>query len=298
MNWTIIYRDNYSKEVDIAVDLLRKNKITPVIFNFSDFQKMSVDLMLEKLKDFTHAIILDSELLANDNSPFIYGYLYGSKANVYSLKNKWVLNSSESCSVKSYGHLDDLVKDIKDNFKEIKKEDIRSRAWAALFHDGIPFTGDCFASHIARDNRSVCDLFIAAGMSVNQRDGLGTPMLNIAVRNEQVECVNWLFKYNVDIDAVSEDRGYSAVMDAVWKGNTELTELLVKKGANLNFVSRDNQTALVLAVGEGKANLCKLLVENGADPDIKDAMGMSAYGYAKLFKHNDIVEILEKFHKE
>ena len=40
------------------------------------------------------------------------------------------------------------------------------------------------------------------------------------------------------------------------------------------------------------------IAKNGADPDIKDQMGMSAYGYATLFKKTEIVEILKPFHKE
>ena len=41
-----------------------------------------------------------------------------------------------------------------------------------------------------------------------------------------------------------------------------------------------------------------MLVENGADPDVPDSMGMSAYGYAQLFKKDEIAAILEKYHKE
>ena len=51
-------------------------------------------------------------------------------------------------------------------------------------------------------------------------------------------------------------------------------------------------------MGAGKLNICQLLADSGADPDIKDQMGMSAYGYAKLFNRTDIVEALEKHHKE
>ena len=49
--------------------------------------------------------------------------------------------------------------------------------------------------------------------------------------------------------------------------------------------------------GTGKFEICQLLAESGADPDIKDQMGMSAYEYAKLFGKKDILEVLQKYHK-
>ena len=54
----------------------------------------------------------------------------------------------------------------------------------------------------------------------------------------------------------------------------------------------------VLAVGANRENIVKLLAENGADPDVKDMMGMSAYNYATLFKKQRLVDILKPYHKE
>ena len=51
-------------------------------------------------------------------------------------------------------------------------------------------------------------------------------MLNIAARNDKVELIHWLIDKGADINAVSEDRGYTAIMDAVWRGDKEITELL------------------------------------------------------------------------
>ena len=96
-----------------------------------------------------------------------------------------------------------------------------------------------------------------------------------------------------DINAVSKDRGYSAVMDAVWKSNTEIVEFLVERGANLSYISRDGQPVLVLAVGTGNEKVCRILTEYGADPFMCDAMGMSALSYAKLFKKESLVPIFE-----
>ena len=80
--------------------------------------------------------------------------------------------------------------------------------------------------------------------------------------------------------------------------NKEIVELLVSKGANLNFVSRDGQTALILATGSGNFDICRILAENGADPTIKDRMGMSSIDYATLFKKEDILNRLKEIKRD
>lgn len=198
-----------------------------------------------------------------------------------------------------------FVKDEKSLFKYIKTQynqifdfDKKRCAKKLLLNKGIPFTADCFALYIEKNKSEIFDLFLEAGIDVNSTDDIGTPMLNIAVRNDNEEFAKRLIELGADINAVSIDRGYTAVMDAVWRGNLELTKLLISKGADLNTINKEGQNNLVLAVGADKDKIVKLLVENGANPDIKDQMGMSAYGYATLFRKEKIIEILKPYHKE
>ncbi len=195
------------------------------------------------------------------------------------------------------GGKDEVLSYITKKYKSLEKQDNINSAKKALFNKGIPFTPDCFASSIAKNKAEICKLFISAGIDINSRDDLGTPMLNVAVRNDNIELTKMLLEYGADINAVSNDRGYTAVMDAVWKGNKDITKLLIEQGAELNTISKEGQSNLVLAVGANNIAICKMLAENGADPDIKDQMGMSAYNYATLFKKEAIIEILKPYHK-
>lgn len=196
------------------------------------------------------------------------------------------------------GGKDEVFSYITKKYKSLVKQDNVNSAKKALFNKGIPFTPDCFASSIAKNKAEICKLFISAGIDINSRDDLGTPMLNVAVRNDNIELTKMLLEYGADINAVSNDRGYTAVMDAVWKGNKDIAKLLIEQGAELNTISKEGQSNLVLAVGANNIAICKMLAENGADPDIKDQMGMSAYNYASLFKKVQIQEILKPYHKE
>ena len=137
------------------------------------------------------------------------------------------------------------------------------------------------------------------GHLVREIDALGGEMGKAADKNEiQSRMLNRGKGPAVhSLRAQIDRREYSKYMKHV----LELQENLDVKQAeivDLNTVSKDGQTMLVLAVGADKTEIVKMLAENGANPDIKDGMGMSAYDYAVLFKKTEILSILEKFHKE
>ena len=192
---------------------------------------------------------------------------------------------------------DDLYDILTKKYNKISDESSMRIAKNKLLNRGIPFTSDCFGTYIAKNKPEIVHEFLEAGMSINARDDLGTPMLNIACRNDNYEFVEMIFDLGAELNAVSEDRGYTAVMDAVWRGNEKITKYLISKGADLNTINKEGQNNLILAVGANRESLVRLLAENGADPDVKDMMGMSAYNYAVLFKKQKLVEILEPYHK-
>ncbi len=193
--------------------------------------------------------------------------------------------------------VDELINKLTKSYNKIADEGNMRLAKNKLLERGIPYTSDCFGTYIAKNKAEVVHDFLEAGMSINARDDLGTPMLNIASRNDNFEFVKMILELGAEINAVSEDRGYTAVMDAVWRGNEKITKYLISKGADLNTINKEGQNNLILAVGANRESLVKLLAENGADPDVKDMMGMSAYNYAVLFKKQRLVEILEPYHK-
>lgn len=192
---------------------------------------------------------------------------------------------------------DDLINNLTKKYNKISDDASMRLAKKKLLDRGIPYTSDCFGTYIAKNKPEVVHEFLAAGMSINSRDDLGTPMLNIACRNDNFEFVQMIYELGAEINAVSEDRGYTAVMDAVWRGNEKITKYLISKGADLNTINKEGQNNLILAVGANRESLVKLLAENGADPDVKDMMGMSAYNYAVLFKKQKLVDILAPYHK-
>ena len=295
MNWLIFYTEKQASQKDELLAFFKKNKAKAKGFLVEKDQNLEPSGLSATFKGISHCVFLDSSSPAK-NASLAWGYALGLGLCVYAAKSDWSGAVKKLGSVKDFDGYDKLLKFLEKNFSSIAREDLRKSAWAKLFKTGNPFTGDALSVHVKKDNRDIVQTYLDAGMSLNERTSDGTPMLNVAIRAEKVDEVKWMLEHDVDLNAVSKDRGYSALMDCVWKKNLDLAKILVSKGVNLDFLSSDNQSALVLAVGEGNVEMVRLLSDAGANPDKADALGMSAWTYAKLFKRQDLLDIMEKRH--
>lgn len=287
MNWLVVSNNKNKEFVSFLKTKVKEIKFFEFDENFINF---------DDLKKVSHCVIFENPSDFEKETSFLYGFLCGKNIPIYIIsKEKKSFDFPNTLLFEDVSLFNDY---LNSNFCKIQENFSKKEAFNFLYENGIPFDADNFASCIASGKMDICKYYLAAGMSVDSRDRDGTPMLNIAARNDRLDFVQWLVEQGADINAVSEDRGYTAIMDAVWRGNIEITEYLIKKGSDLNTINKEGQSMLVLAVGANRTQICKILAENGANPDIPDAMGMSAYGYAKLFKKVDIVSILEKYHKE
>ena len=296
MNWLLFTSQKFDK-FDKIEKLLSNNNGNCTIINIEDVASDTVDSSLfATLSHSSYAIFnLPSEFVNHKSILFVLGYVIGKGIPVFVsksvLKSEFVLDLINVENVIDFSDFDNLENLLNQNLPTYIANEEKKKAMKVLFEKGIPFNPDCFSFQISKNNLEICELFVKAGMDVNERDSAGTPFLCDAARTGKKDMVQWLLEKGAEIDAVSQDRGYSAVMDAVWKSNKEIVELLVSKGANLNFVSRDGQTALILATGSGNFDICRILAENGADPTIKDRMGMSSIDYATLFKKEKILNL-------
>lgn len=135
--------------------------------------------------------------------------------------------------------------------------------------------------------------FLDAGFSTETETKDGVPILNIAVRNGDLQMCRILMSYRASLNIIARDRCSSPVMDAVTAVKPEIAEVLIDGGADLNFKNRNGQSALVVAIGARMEDVAKLLIEKGADITLKDSLGMTAAQYAKLFSMTEIYEKLE-----
>ena len=303
MNFLVITDDEqFSQQVCVAI----REKENSAKISTSDFETKNLKKVKKHIEDLSLLLIYKND---SNQAAFIENSLltismfsaHASAKEVLVLTNIKEISDANILSKDSIVYLSkkqEMISYIKKQYQIISDVNAKRLAKKKLLNKGIPFTPDCFGTYIAKNKTQICNLFIQGGIDVDSRDENGTPMLNIAVRNDNEAFVSKLIELGADINVVSEDRGYTPVMDAVWRGNLDITKILVNKGAELTTINKEGQTNLVLAVGADKKDIVKILAKHGADPDIKDQMGMSAYGYATLFRKEKIVQILKPYHKE
>ena len=87
--------------------------------------------------------------------------------------------------------------------------------------------------------------------------------------------------YNKNILNLKDDLKRSLLYLSARNGYFNLTEFLIKKGANINDVQKDGSTALHGAAFYGQELIVQLLIEYGIDIKIKNRFGHTAADEAK-----------------
>src|SRR5690606_9916692 len=76
----------------------------------------------------------------------------------------------------------------------------------------------------------------------------------------------------------------------------ELFQQLVRDGIDLDAVDeRSGKTAMINAAQNGNIELVRMLLENGADASLKDEQGMSACDYARYTENGDMLMLFSQY---
>ena len=86
--------------------------------------------------------------------------------------------------------------------------------------------------------------------------------------------------------------------NAVTSGDEKAVSALLANGADVNETTGGGQTALILAVIFGRTNLVRLLMNAGADPQLRDNLGLNAIEWAQRRGLTEAVAILTNGRKE
>ncbi|MEI6895771.1 MAG: ankyrin repeat domain-containing protein [Colwellia sp.] len=97
----------------------------------------------------------------------------------------------------------------------------------------------------------------------------------------------------LDLDAKNH-RGYSALMLAVYNGNRDFCEALLRCRANVDSADFVGNTPLMGAAFKGDLKILKLLLRFDANATLKNKSNMTVRDWAAMFKRAEIIEYFDK----
>lgn len=176
---------------------------------------------------------------------------------------------------------------------------------------------DDFFKAVRMDDARTVSQLLARGFDANTVDPSGQTGLIIAVREPSPKVANALIDTStIDLNALNS-KGESPLMLAALKGQRELAEKMIKKGADVNktgwtplhYAASGGQTAVVALLLEnhayidaespngstplmmasmyGTPDVVRLLLDEGADPSLKNQQGLTAVDFARRASRDD-----------
>lgn len=131
---------------------------------------------------------------------------------------------------------------------------------------------------IARDNPRI-EYLLTRGAKVDTQDTDGQTPLMVAAKTGDLSVINGLLAYKANPNLKDHD-GWTAAMHAVKLNDPKIFRLLGQYKADFNIVNKDNMSALAMAVFDNKANAAVAMLDNNANPDL--AMGGAKYNALML----------------
>ncbi len=208
----------------------------------------------------------------------------------------------------------------------------RALAWLALAGVGASTTGCAHAgayedyfTAIVRDQGDAITALLRRGFDPNTRDAKGQVGLTLALSLESMSAFQAILQARgVQVEARNA-QDESPLMMAAIKGNLPAARALIAKDADVNktgwtplhyaascttdnapamitlllehyaFIdagSPNGTTPLMMAVRYGTGESARLLVREGADPTLKNQLGLTAADFARQAQRQDMVDLV------
>lgn len=187
--------------------------------------------------------------------------------------------------------------------------------WAGSYED--------FFKAIKTDRVGVVESLLQRGFDPNTVNPQGIPGLILAVQEASLKTANLLISWPGTRVEVRNDRDESALMLAAIQGHLSLVQKLVEKDADVNKTgwtplhyaaarshlavmafllensayidaeSPNGTTPLMMATMYGTPAAVLLLIQAGADPTVKNQLGLTALDFAQQAQRHDALALIK-----
>ena len=139
-------------------------------------------------------------------------------------------------------------------------------------------------------NIEMMRLFISRGADINRLNGNGESAIILAAWRGQLEAVKWLVARGARINA--PPRQWSPLHYAVFAGHRPVVDYLMEQGADINALSTNGSSVLMMAIYGGREELARMLIEKGAERSFRNDWGDGALEWAMRYNQLNIARMI------
>ena len=141
----------------------------------------------------------------------------------------------------------------------------------------------------------IMKLLLAKDADVNVKGHRNMTALLVSCQNGFTSTTKLLLESERRVDFVATDlNGNNALMYASMSGSSQIAEMLIKAGIDIEEMNEKKGTALTFGVLLGKENLVEYLLENNAASNAQDGHGNTALHLAATLHHTKIIKLLKE----
>ena len=127
-------------------------------------------------------------------------------------------------------------------------------------------------------NIPMMELFLTRGATLDKVNRFGEQALLHAAWKGHLPAVRWLVERGAKLDR--EGKQWAALHYAAFAGNEAIVGYLLERGADVNALSTNGSTPLMMAAREGRETIARTLLKSGARRDIVNDWGDNALQWA------------------
>ena len=179
---------------------------------------------------------------------------------------------------------DTMIKAVKfDDVSEVNKQLANGMDPNLVDQYGMPIL--VIAAREKSDNVAAA-LIANPKTDIEKLDSAGENAMMLAALNGDVDLVKLLISKGAEVNK----KGWAPLHYAATNGQDEVAQLLIDHSAYIDAGSPNGTTPLMMAARGNHITTVKVLLDAGADPTIKNQLGLTALDFAKQYHAKDVAE--------